>query len=336
MQSMKRDTRNRIVEEILRSPGISVSELAHRLGLAKSTISVITRKLEKERVIVRIKKGPLTLIYPRSTGNTETGFKEKVLRIGILKAAEYPFIIGFAKKIEQQLGYSIEYHVYENGLEATFDLAIGRLDLALSPMPTQFLFSILTRRIAIVAGGAFGGSGIIDSGASAERVATTMASAMETCTNMFFGKNVNELKVYVKSGEEALKLLERGEVRYAALWEPYLSLARLRGMRLITTCDQLDLRYCCTLAINLSMPSQILKTIRSAYIESVEEFSKRNYKWLDAYSRLVGLEHDIVRKSIEHYSFIPSIDVREAESILRRSGLKFLSPSTIKLAVLDF
>ncbi|MET1101868.1 MAG: MarR family transcriptional regulator [Pyrodictiaceae archaeon] len=318
-----------ILAAIANEPGLSISELSRRLGLSKSTVSSAVRRLERKGLVKRTRRGLITLIYPvEEARGTE---QNRVAKLGIIRALEYPFVIGFSKKM-REIGIHVKITVYENGLDATFDLVRGKLDLVLSPLVTQFYFYALTRALTIIGGGAYGGSVIVKARVQGGEAYTTMASTMEACLNAS-GLMKGIVKRYAFSGDEILEALAKGKAAYAILWEPYASRAKAYGKE-VANCSELGLSYCCTLASRRGMSLDLLSKMAAAYREALEEQRKRPYKWLEEYSKLIGIELEEAKRAIKRYKYNEALDPNEAEKNLRLAGIATPSPHIVKSAIL--
>ena len=344
MKRSRKGVDEKILREVVAKPGSTITQVAMSLGVSKSTVSVATRRLEERGLIRRVRKGSTILLYPvvqaglmekADRNDRVSGGGKSVLRIGIVRAAEYPFVIGLLKELRGE-GISAEIAVYDNGLEATFDLVNSRIDVALTPLPTQFIAYVLTRRLRIIGGGAYGGAGIVEcNNREGEGVATTLASTMEACSIAFLGEL--ERRRYVSSGEEGEKALCR-ETRYAALWEPYLSHVLATGRaRLVADCGELGFSYCCTLAANTFLEHGVVGKIARLYSSVLADAKRRGVdRWLDAYSSLTGIDRAVLKKTLHRYKYNDVIDGSEAEHSLRIGGVRFPHPGLVREAVLEW
>jgi predicted transcriptional regulator len=326
----------RLLELVAVSPGLSVSEAASRLGVAKSTVSTLSRRLEEQGLIRRVRRGPLVLLYPargRPSG-AEADVEGKPLRrivIGIVRAAEYPFVVRFSSEL-RRLGYEVAIRVYGNGLDATFDLVRGRLDLALTPLPTQILFHALTGRLRILGGGVTGGAAVYHVPGGPEHVAyTTKASTMEVCLRLSdAGRRVRRL-VYASSGLEIAEAAEKRAAGYVAVWHPYAERVARRARRL-AGCDELGIGVCCTLAANTErLPEDLRLKIAKAYHDALTGFwSSRSEVELRAYAEIVSIPLASLRRALSTYRLeLAELDPRIALAPLEHAGLRIPHPSSL-------
>ncbi len=322
---MKSTRGKSILETILEHGEMSLSELARETGYSRSWTWKKVRALEKQGIVETRRRGRIVTV-----AITPSPPPEKLLIIGILRATEYPYILPLKKKLEKRFP-RIHIRVYDDPYKASTDLATGKTHLAMAPAVTLLLTHRLSGgRIHIVGGGSGGGAGIAYNPQVAGRGrghATTMASSMEYCATR---AQLEGPRVYASSGDELLTLVSTGRVEAAALWEPYLSLARLRGLRV----EPCELPVCCLLGANSSL-SNHYDFIRKVFAESVAEARRRRGDPVlqEAYSRLVHISVDLARRSMPAYSYYeePPLQVLEREATLIREVV--LPSDVVKRAV---
>ncbi len=297
------------------------------LGVSKSSVSEAVSRLEEEGLVRRIRRGPLVLVYPSGREGT---LKPRILRLGIIRAAEYPFIPVFIKAMQNH-GYHVDVRIYSNGLDATFDLVSGRLDLALTPMVTQLYYYALTERITIIGGGAAGGALVVEHSMGRDSyAASTKISTMEYCLARSGVLANVERMIYVHGGEDIVELLRRKKVRYAAIWEPYAREAlSIEGVRPVESCLGLGVAHCCTLAAGRILDPNLREKIAEIYGNAIEEFMRDPRRWLEPYSRIIGINTSTLAASLETYTFKPHVDPAEAYSMLIRGDIKIPNPSIV-------
>ncbi len=316
---------DRVLDLIVSRPGLTISEIALKLGLAKSTVSEIVTRLEKKGVVKKVRRGSLVLVYPSSVSLKGRGRR---LRIGFVRAAEYPFLVRFASRLKM-LGYTVELKMYGNGLDATLDLVSGRLELALTPMPTQILFHILSSRLKIIGGGVTGGARVVKVEGGRQGVAvTTRASTMELCLSLSGAAGLVNRLVYASAGSEILQAVEERRVEYAAVWEPYASMLPSYA-KTIAECGELGIESCCTLAASTSIPYEERQRIAREYVEALTSFwQEKPEAEITAYADIVNLPAKTVRKSLEKYRLeMAEPDPHYAVKTLEKAGLRFPHPS---------
>ncbi|WP_338600261.1 MarR family transcriptional regulator [Sulfolobus tengchongensis] len=289
------------VVSILKEKGpIPQTELIKLAGLSKSRLSEVLSELEKEGIIRR----------RRILGkNLEVSLsQERFLRLGIIRAAEYPFIIPFIKNLERK-GYIVSVKIYDNGIDVTRDLVEGKLDLGLSPIITQLTFSAIFGNIRIIAGGAKGGGGIV--GKACNRIASTVMSSMEIWAFNEF-KNVDIVPSY--SPYQMIEYLEKGTVNGIAIWEPFLTFLERKGHRV----HRFAPLHCCTLAVKEGLDWEKIKKI---YEESFSWFKSSMDRWISDYSNLLDVDYNILKEASKNYEFDPYLDLSEFRNTLKKSGI---------------
>jgi len=327
--------RERILELLKQYPkGLRQIDIARALGASRSRVSEVVKELEKAGLIVKFKESGSHLI--RLSTTTEYKVFKKTLKLGIIWSSEYPFITPFTKFLKRRMEIDLDIVVYENGLDATWDLVSGNIDLVLSPLATQILYYALTNRLLIIGAGAAGGAEVLENTRCYCRLATsTKASTMDMCTARAIKEGFIEIDdiIYENSGEQILRNLVIGKAKYATLWEPLTRRARVLGMKSIINCYDLEVSYCCTLAAYSGLDHKVIETITKLYSDAIKEFLRNPLRWIDWYSAKVGIEKELIKRSINTYVYKEYIDMKEAERTLELSGLTIPSPLIIKDAV---
>lgn len=333
--------REKIIELLANNPrGLRQADIARILGASRSRVSEIIRELEETGIVRRVREGGIILVQLVRVGDevVKQEYKRK-LKLGIVWSSEYPFITPFAKNLRNELGIELDVIVYSNGLDATWDLVTGRIDLALTPMVTQLLYSSLTNRLKIIGGGASGGASILHNPLGREGYgASTKASTMDlllTIAWRVLGREEKQ-RIYLNGGDKLLRALLRGEVELIALWEPLASKARLLGYRELISAKDLGVSHCCTLATFTFLDSRLVEKISRMYHKSIVEFLRDPSRWLEWYSIKTGISMDALKNSIHSYEFHDYIDVKGMEKALRESGVRIPNPSTLKEIVLAY
>jgi predicted transcriptional regulator len=162
-------------------------------------------------------------------------------------------------------------------------------------------------QVYIIGGGSRGGAGFVYSRSGKESHATTMASTMELCAELH---GLRGERVYKRSGDEILKSVVEEEVGLGVVWEPYLEIARRRGLRV----DPCEAPFCCLLGAHRDLEgesSRLGRTLAQAISEA-----RAGRMDLQAYSRLVGLPYDLVRRTVESYEFLEEAPIDEISRIM--------------------
>ena len=295
---MEKGVRERILEVLSQKRQVPQSELWRIAGVSKSRASEVLKELENEGLISK----------RRLLGRNVVVKLTNQLRIGIIRAAEYPFVIPFMRRLNAN-GYKTDLLVYDNGIEATRALVNGQVDLALSPFITQALFSAVAG-IKILAGGAKGGGALV--GGDFNAVGSTVMSSMDLWLHMEFG-NVDVIPF--SSGKEMAEAFLSRKVGAVAIWEPYVTLLERAGHR----ARRFDLLDCCTLSSRPDLDSD--KLIR-LYYESFNDFRSAMDRWAGVYAEAIGEEYSLISSALKNYEFDPTLDKRMLERQLRVLGIK--------------
>lgn len=295
--------RERIIETLKKYGDLYESELYKLAGLSKSRTAEILRDLEKEGLIKK------TVIMGKNKKISLV--REKFLRIGIIRAAEYPFIMPFIKKLKNY-GIDSQIIIYNNGLELTKDIVNGKLDLGLSPLIAQVFFS-KTFGLEIVAGGAKGGAGIV--GDCTDIVGSTELSSMELWTLL----TLKEAEIeHFNSPEELINALRTRKVHSIAIWEPYYSMLAKTGSYKIK--QPFEAYHCCTLGMRKEL-SYMKDKIKRIYEEAFISFKESKDRWVSDYANLLNMDYNILRESVNAYEFDSYFNLKEALKILQKMNV---------------
>lgn len=306
-----------ILAVIERSGGATVSWLARRLGWSKSMVWKRVKRLEAHGLLVAERQGGVILY--RVAGPPRPG---GILKLGILRASEYPYILGLHHRLSDR--YNVKILVYDEAFKLAVDLARGRVHAAMVPAVTSMLiYRASGGAVRIVGGGSSGGAGIVEGDGDGGH-ATTMASTMELCAEQ---ADLPGPRVYAGSGGEILRLVGEGKVRYGVMWEPYLSQASEAGLKV----RECSVPVCCLLTVHRSMEGEADRLSR-LMAESVTE-AKRGAVDLDVYSSIVGLDASLVKMTAPRYQLLeePPIDnIKKAWPFISRAAMP---PETPEMAI---
>ncbi|MFP3217943.1 MarR family transcriptional regulator [Acidianus sp.] len=292
--------RDRILSILKEMGSLPQTELVKISGMSKSRVSEILNELEKEGIIFRKQLVGKNLIVSLN--------ETKFLRLGIINAAEYPFIIPFIKKLREK-GIEVEVKIYDNGLQVTKDLVLGKIDMGFSPVISQIIFSKIFD-IKIIAGGAKGGAGIVGESCN---IGSTVMSSMETWT-LAEVKNANIIPF--NSPQELVKNFEIKKVPAIAIWEPYLSILESKGHKVTHVFEP---NHCCTLAIRSSLEDE--EKIKEIYEDAFSWFLSSKDRWISDYSNLLGEDYNIMKKASERYYFDSYLDLKEVYKNLKKMNI---------------
>ncbi len=294
---------------------VTLSELARSLGWSKSMIHRRVMSMASQGVLdVRREGGAVVISLPK-------GGPPRVLELGIIRASEYPYVMPLLRALRNRYG-PVRVKVYDDALQLVNDLAAGRVQLAFAPAVTLLLFNRITRgRIHIVGGGSSGGA-VIVRGSSGEGHATSMMSSMEYCAE---SNSLEPPRVYLKGGDRILEAVARGQVREGVVWEPYASMAKSMGLSV----EPCELNTCCLLGANSSV-EQEYERVTSMAAQAIAEAKRVD---LQAYAALIGVDEDLVRRSLASYEFLEEPDRGVLYNMLSSMKGVALPTSSIKEAV---
>jgi predicted transcriptional regulator len=297
-----------------RSDGVMQSEVCSALKLSKSTVSEILKELEAEEEVVKRKIGKSCRVWHADFAP----FPVKRMRIGILKAAEYPHVILAAEKLNARIV------VFDNALDLTRALTTGSIDAGCSPLITQVMFGLLLKSIKIHAVVAYNGSGIVSKKEirDAKSFATTELSAMESNLRLFIdelGIHVERIR-YFNSVDNMIKNFMECEIDAVAIWEPYFS--SLEGIHYEFR-QILGEFPCCSLASNVSFYSTRKKELTSLMEEMKMCLKEMNEEEIVRAHSSFGFKRDEILKCLNSYRFSAEIGRKDIE-FLERYGFKLI------------
>ncbi|MGC8573156.1 MAG: winged helix-turn-helix transcriptional regulator [Caldisphaera sp.] len=294
---------------------ITLSELARNLGHSKSMIYRRVKKLENSGLIKVSYQGGVSII----TANQKN---DSIITIGILRASEYPYIIKFAKKLENIFNH-VKIVVYDEAYKEALDLSIGKLKLAMNPAVSLLAIHRISRgQVHIIGGGSGGGSGIINNLNGKNGHSTSIMSSMELCADM---NKLEMPRVYGNSGQEILNKVLKGEVRQGVIWEPFLSIASKNNLK-ITSCE---LDTCCLLGAHSSLYDKYDK-ISKAFSDAISS----DISDLEGYANIINMPLDVVKLSVKSYSFFEEPDKNYLKSIISNLRNTILPSDIIERSVI--
>ena len=303
------------------SDGAMQSEICTSLKLSKSTVSEILKELEAKGEVVKEKIGRAYRVWHTDFAP----FPVARVRVGILKAAEYPHVILAAKNLNARIV------VFENALKLTRALASGSIDIGFSPLITQVLFGLLLKSIKIHAVVAYNGSGVVSRKEieEARSFATSELSAMESNLRLFIEKKGLEVEKirYFSSAERMISAFEQGEFDAVAVWEPYFS--KLEGFKYEFR-DVIGDFPCCSMASNVAF----YNLRREKVVEFKREMERclkelNDKKAFEALS-FFGFGRDVLEVALKRYKFSAEIGRKDVE-FLENYGIKLIGENVEKL-----
>ncbi|WP_440059421.1 DUF7343 domain-containing protein [Thermogladius sp. 4427co] len=321
---MGSDLRNRVVELLKAYQGkyIPQSFIHRAVNASKSRVSEILGDLEKQGLITRITVGRSKLVYVHpGLGERTAETPVKRIRLGIVYSSEYLFLGGFTKRLERS-GIGVEVIVFRDGARTTLALAGGFIDIALSPLPGQLYLYPAYRTYSIVLKGLKGGFRVLSAGEGDGLIYSSMLSTMDYIRHLILSKKLVQAEgtVYFRDPAEILgRNLKRGVV---VVWHPvYLELEK-KGFKRLYSHEELDIGFCCTLAVSNTLGTRLSEKIVKAYTESIEEFRRDPGKWVEYYSSLTGIDTRILKQAVNEYKIADDLDPRVVDKIV-----KALSPA---------
>src|SRR5579885_1074784 len=148
--------KEKILDLLKISREVYQSELVRATGFSKSRVSEVLSELEKKNLIVRTNVGRNSKIVLK----TNIARRGKIIRLGFVRAAEYPFLVPL-RNILRERSYQLEFVVRENGIDVMMDLLFARVDAAIAPALTQFVFYSIGTPLKIIGPAGSGGSSLL-------------------------------------------------------------------------------------------------------------------------------------------------------------------------------
>lgn len=296
------------VLENAKEEGVLQSEIPRLTGLSKSTVSETLSMLEDVKEVVRKKVSGKSYRVWLAKYSPEP--LSGVVRVGILRASEYPRVMRASKKLNAHI------RVYDSSIEITKDLVYGFIDIAASPFITQAVFGILMKNITIVRKVALNGGGLVFSGISSDYWGCSEFSTMERNLRKYLElKGLKGSIRYFRGPESMIKSL--GELRAIAIWEPYFTM--LEGKKEAFN-EHIGDYLCCTLAVNNNF-SECNSDLLEEFIREFDR-AKVGKKDGEAVAEVIGFPTEVVVRSFESYDFYPDQEFKKEElEELRFGGL---------------
>jgi len=308
-------------------------DLVRASGFSKGRVSEVLARLHRRGLIGREAVGRSIKVYLRVP--PPRGDHGRSLRLGLIRAAEYPYIIPMAKLLKER-GIRLEPRVYDNGIDVLRDLGALRLDLAIAPLLTFFIFFSLGAPIRALAPAGSGGASIIvkpGAGRRELRASCTRLSTMEMALATAVSHGVLPklgMVQYSASPEGMMELLERGHVDALSIWEPYASALVARGYRREARYSELVDHVCCVLGATTSLSRSLLRSVVSAYSRGLLQFRENPGLYYAPYCALMGLDSKSAEASLREYTYPESLDRDLVLRQLEEAGIRVPSPLLIE------
>jgi predicted transcriptional regulator len=345
----------RSILEILNFTGereIYQSDLVRQTGYSRSRVSEVLSSLEERGLIRRAPLGKNFKVIPVVTpGKKKTHAMtikahKKNLILGIIRASEYPFVLPFEKLLRERMGITLQFVLYDNGIDLVRDLSQFRLDIGIAPVLTHFVFHSIGSPIKMVAPAGSGGATILvnqssrRSGKGEFKVATTKLSTMEMMLRSSMNSGdvpKNSVVNYYPSPKQMIGAALLGEVDAACMWEPYSTiLQKKRGnfKRFLEYEGSSDHEnICCALAAGNHIEADLLRRVARVLLESIDMFRKNPTNYIPSYSSFMRYDEKLMRAASKKYSYPLEIDYHELASQFERAGIGIPLPSSVKEAV---
>jgi len=325
----------RSILEVLSSGEAYQSNIVKATGFSRSRVSEVMSRLEKEGIIGRVAEGRNKRVYLKS--NPVSRRPKGLIRLGLIRSAEYPFVIPF-KKALRDMGFELEIEVFPNGIDVMKALSNGQLELGIAPMITQLYFFSAEFPIQILAPAGAGGSSVLalpsiaDHPIAASTKLSTMELLLRTSVNGGVIGEPSEM-IYARSAQEMLGMLRSGKVDAVSVWEPYASLLERDGYVRLSEYSDLGEHYCCTLASPLGIEESLLDGLLRRYRIALSEFKGDPERYIPPYAALMGFGVNELRDAIKHYTYPEELDVAVALRQVEQGGIRVPYPSLVREAI---
>lgn len=323
--------KEKILDLLKISREVYQSELVRATGFSKSRVSEVLSELEKKNLIVRTNVGRNSKIVLK----TNIARRGKIIRLGFVRAAEYPFLVPL-RNILRERSYQLEFVVRENGIDVMMDLLFARVDAAIAPALTQFVFYSIGTPLKIIGPAGSGGSSLLTKKdlPSDARIISTKLSTMElflrSCLNLCLLHSRET--VYARSPEEIVNSMLKRRVDAAFVWEPYATYLESLGYSRIARYTDIGDHICCILSARSDLPRRKLDMLKERLVESIELFVREPERYAEPYSLIAGYPPKYIINSLKEYSHPTDIDPSSIVRQFERAGLSIPEPRTFKEA----
>lgn len=303
--------------------GIAQSEIYKILGLSKSWVSELLSSMERRGIITR-SKGPGKTLIVRLSRYGDPSIS-RTLTIGLVPSVEYLSLPLLMKKA-REWGYLVEPSIKRSVLEVAVSFIRGGYHLAYLPIYMLPLLKALGIGFKVIGSVALGGASIIGRDfLNIRSIFSSMLSTMEIlsvayirATRSITSHSEHRIRYY-RDPDSVIESLARGGEGIAMTWEPYSSIAEIRGLKKIPASDILGEYHCCVLIARDDIPSEIMSKIRRAHISSIEELPHHIDSLLYSFSELIGIPRTIIKKGYREYIFTHQIDANVLRNITRNA-----------------
>ncbi|MCX8176377.1 MAG: hypothetical protein N3E48_04005 [Candidatus Bathyarchaeota archaeon] len=315
------------------SEGILQGEIPKILKCSRSTTSEILAEMLRDRKVIRKNIGDK--VYRIWLLDYAPFPIKKLIRVGILRATEYPHVLLTVKDLEKA-NINVKLKIFDNALEATNALSVGCLDVACTPLITQVLYALLLRSIKIFAGCGFNGSGLtVKNEKFLELIyGCSELSTMEMSLKLFLRTvNIDPSQVEIRYFTNPDRMVESfidNEVSALSIWEPYLSL--FRGKFKVYNFEDIFGKFpCCTLAANvrfINTNQDLFKKFLGKYCENTDNLLKRKDEAIQLTVEVLGFPYTLVNLSFERFLYDYRLGYDEIVETLKKFGI-FLTKQSL-------
>ena len=279
-------------------------QLRKELDISKSYLSETLAKMEEKGLIIKEKVSERTVLISIN--------REKIIKIGILKATEYASIF---LSINDLKDFKIKLISFNNALEEMKSLVAGEIDVACSPIITGFIFHLMDDRIVVLSACARGGSGIVYEKTEGT-IGSTMLSTMDIQSRIFM-KEFKGIK-YFLSPEEMVESFKRKEIQAISIWEPYLSFFNDKKKIYPGREDP-----CCGFLLFRDRINKSIKILYRKFIENSKNLrdGKRIEEAAESMSEFFKIDKNIIIQSMKSYDFCNDLDENNILKIMEKFGI---------------
>lgn len=314
---MKSSVRERVVDVLKRFAGSSIpqSYLYRAVDASKSRVSEVLRELEKEGLITRVTVGRSNIVYVREDITEHRSVLDKKhLRLAMVYSSEYLFLGYFAKRLSG-FGIKLEVVVTRDGLAATKAVAEGTVDLALSPLVGQLYLHPAYKTYRILLGGLYGGYRVMYK-PGRRVVYSSLISTMDYVRHSSLEKGLIDATAtrYFTDPLEARERARRGG--YVVVWHPVYKQLEAEGFRQVLIPDDLNVDFCCTLAVSNVVDTRTYELVKRAYFDSLDDYRKDPEKHLEYYSAVTGIDISVLKDAVREYWVSENISRKTAERVV--------------------
>ena len=306
--------------------GFLQADFHTKKGFSKSRVSeILTEMSGLGQIVVRKEAGRSNRVWlPEYFPGKVTG----TLRVGMLPSVEYLYHLAAIRDYCINNRKNLLVKLYQKSADILENLISGTLDLVFSPL-VSFLIHPDNSDLRIVSEVASGGSSIFENPTcSNNRIMSSEFSSMAILTKSF--QRISGQLEVLASGSPASSISSflNGDIRYIAIWEPFATLLRKSSMakEVFKFSDAMDSLPCCCLGTTSerlkesSFEIQEILGIIKKYVEKrkAEASIHENIKY---FSSLLGVEENIVAKSLTEYAFRAGINESVISELLEKLGI---------------